>query len=606
MKGARAAALLLVALALLAGVSHAQGDHQAPPANTGPMAEAYVDGSLLYTILVDTLQALATRDYKRAEAQALELASAPVPGEIAGIHVRVYTKIAALAESLGELEGALLESGRPSGSLALKVYGYYIELRDLLRYYMDALDRVTPAELRGEYRAEAEALVEGIADLVEELTLGAGERAGGLTVHVSLEPRLVPGGDTAILSIGLDKGYHARAHVVVSVPPAYSWRTTVEFRGRTSIAIPTPTAPELEGLGYSLEEGVLNATIVVRVETLEPAGLEGLAVAALSIEYYPPGVTASIPSSIRAGENLEIRLNTTRPANVTVEIDGVRILGFLLEPPGAVLEVPSGNISPGTHEVTVTVDPWGSYAGAVYRARVRVEGRIPGVEASVPTVALTLTGRVSVQLVLEDGLEYTVEARVDGDTVLEERLGGGRAMVSLPLGSIAPALRTVTIEVRASGEGYEPVKLEYTVLVLNPLWLAVPLALALVLAAYGGAPSLASLVALQWSPGLPRRIARVVGARARGYFEYLRLDLTPSVAVIFYRRALRILGAPDPLPSETLREHYARAVEPRIPRILSSIMGRLLGLTERDLYSHRRPDPRELEESLRALRDAKD
>lgn len=596
----RAPALAVLAVAALLALPALQPASAGQPLNLGPDPGGVgFDGSILYTLLLHVLGDIARGDYQAAARLAGSLARAPAPPGLEGLHARVYETLESLALALEEAEGYAGSGPSIPRDLALRLEDLKVKLHWLLRYYSDALEEgIADKALAREYSERLQSLLEVVDGRVDGVAGSLAAPGIGVNLGVEVEPSAVLGGGEARVHITAPGGLDCNATVsllaggviVDTVPAAVSG-------GRGEALIRAPDAGEAERLGLAGSGGgVVNALVEVRAECSN--GREGYGRAGLSITYLPPGVSARIPGRVAYGDPVVIEFNASRPANVTVRVDGEPVASLELEPPGSTIELDSRRLGVGSHTVDVAFDARGPYVGGSVRARLEVEGKPFEARVYIPGVTLSPLGTVEAGVYLGPGPGYRVEVYVDGRLKASATLAPGAHRLRIPCGDpLIPGYRDVEVRVEPLGDGYEPAAFRARVLEASPLTPALAIAASLATLALRG-PG-------WWAPGIPgglRAAGRAAGRGVGGYVEYLKLRIAASRVARLYRRALSLLGIPAPLPSETLREHYSRAVEAHTPEGLRGHLARLLEAAERDLYSARKPSPGEVERLVGVIR----
>lgn len=596
-----------LAVAVLAAALHPLAQQQPYTPNAGPTSGGSgFDGSILYTLLLQVLEDLASGDYASAAALAGSLAGSPAPVDVASLHSRVYEALEGLARALLDAQAYLNSRAPAPRSLLLELEELGVKVQWLLRYYSDALERGIPDKaLAREYSERLQSLLEAVTERVEEIVAALAAPAAGAELIVEAVPVTVPGGGVVHVHITAPQGLNCNATVTLAAGGVVVESVSTRIVGGWGEAtLATPDAGEAEMLGLvSPNEGrVVDATVEVRAECA--GGERGYGYAELSIAYLGPGVTARIPGSVTYGEAAYLVFNASREANISLYIDGEPAVNLTVKPPGIAVELDSAMLGVGNHTVEVEVEPSGPYVRGFFKARLEVAGRPFEARAYIQALSLWPLGYVEARLDLGEGLEYRVEAYVGGEFKATAVLPGGVHVLRVPGGiPLIPGFRDVEIRVEPVGDGYQARVFRARVLVASPLALAAAVAV--------GLAALAVQAPGEWAPGISGviraagRAAGRAGRAVRGYAEYLKLRIPASRVARLYRRALRLLGIPAPLPSETLREHYARAVEPSAPQGLRGHLARLMEAAERDLYSARKPSLREAERLLGVIRRAR-
>ncbi len=547
-----------------------------------------VDCNYLYYMISEALRGVAEG---APNTQLISLmANVSLPGSLGEQHERVYSllyELAVLEEAVGEgrLPGDYLEA------LTL-IYRGFTDLPGLVAAYTRSLsqcstDKTLSTILGVEVGKEMRRLRVTLYGLEEEVFKSAYPRAEANT-SVELRTRIIrPSNPVLSLCLkGLGDGeYTVEVLATPGHAPIYTtlFRASVEAVNGTLCASWTGVQELLEStpppvLYYPQTRALVPLWLVVKITGANGSLVYGPSVARTDIEYLSPIKRLWVPGTLRHGEDMVVEVEPRVPVNVTVYIDRRLVAVEALESKGAVV-VPSSSIEIGYHSVIVeaqAVKGAGLYPKAFYSKAVAVLAPSPGAEIVFSNPAVTLDNTVPVKIMLRTTQPVLVEARTPMATVRETVESNETLRLPVPPMPL-PWSYTVEITVYYPNSTVKAASYEYSVLVINPLGIVVVAFPILALLLRYDQLDLLRLIAST----RPRHRAAPRPPGFTAYYEALRMRFKPSRKARDYYGALRRLGAPLPLPPETLREHWARirAWASRAPGL-----EKLMREAEEDLY----------------------
>ena len=225
-----------------------------------------------------------------------------------------------------------------------------------------------------------------------------------------------------------------------------------------------------------------------------------------------------------------------------------------------------------------------------------VQPRIPEVFVETTSISITWTGSIQVYVSNVNDSEYVMQAYLNSKLVFESRINNAGVLTVysnlLPL-----TVANLTVIIRDPRGVFDEYTYTVQVVSLNMS--------TLLLLLIGGSALTVILREHEKLFILSLRTRGIRGAKRVGgevltvfksILEPYVLGLGSRIAKLYYN-LLRKLGIKPPQHYETLREHYSEVIAPSTRSVsLRNILWQLLLLSERDMYSRRKPSLREAEE----------
>lgn len=319
--------------------------------------------------------------------------------------------------------------------------------------------------------------------------------------------------------------------------------------------------------------------------------------------YTYPQVYINAPSVITRGDLLKL----------TVYSDSGELTGVLLiknstsETPVLnititntsreyLLQVDKPLFTTGFNVLKICVNATEKTLSYCFEKPIIVQPRTPGVVVEASSTSITWTGNIPVYVGNVEGSDYILHAYLDNRLVFESRVSNTGVLTVY--NSLLPLSTTnLTVVIRDPRGVFDEYTYSVQVVVVNVS--------TLLLLLIGGSAITTILreherlfILTLRTRGMrgARRLGEEVSSTFKSILEPYILGLGSSIAKLYYN-ILRKLRVKLPENYETLREHYTNLVTPSTRSdSLRNILWRLLLLSERDMYSRRKPSLREAEE----------
>ncbi len=314
--------------------------------------------------------------------------------------------------------------------------------------------------------------------------------------------------------------------------------------------------------------------------------------------YHPTALTVNVAEAVRWGQAINVTGRATGPPGrpITITVDG-QALQAETRNGSFSASIDTLRLTPGNHTVTVYAAPYGGYGPAAREAVVKVVG--------VPTMARVVVSGVAVA-----GLPFQVGVIISPWLARAVNITIAVDGEAINLTTETPA---VSGSVRAPldwGTGYQPVAVEVSpsypleggrygasILVINPLQIAAPIALMLGLAvAVKRSTRTGREGEEETGRGRREEETEAVKAVEEGLSGAKRLGPNGERAVkalaVAIRGVERATGV-ELAPSMTLREYLA-AASPGLGEEAGSAFRELIGIVEPVLYSAYEPGEEEV------------
>ena len=220
-----------------------------------------------------------------------------------------------------------------------------------------------------------------------------------------------------------------------------------------------------------------------------------------------------------------------------------------------------------------------------------VEPKYPSISVKTTTTSITWTGSIPIYLTSASEAEYNVQVYLNGRVIAEPRiLGRDISTIVVSSGFYPFSIVNLTVIIRDPSGVFDDYSYSTLIASVNISTLLVILvggsALTVLLREY---ERLFILSLRTSSVRVASRVKREISGVLKSILEPYVLGLGSRIAELYYT-LLRKLRIRLPHHHETLREHYAEAVVSTTRRgLIRELLWRILELSERDLYSKKKP-----------------
>ncbi len=325
--------------------------------------------------------------------------------------------------------------------------------------------------------------------------------------------------------------------------------------------------------------------------------LRGYVINETRVHYESPGLIFRIPSNVKPGDNLTMRIVSNAiyplPASIYVDsVDAKHLLANISILPGPHdYTIPFYNVSRGIHTLHIRISPLGRYLGTGYMKAIIVMGKQPNLELLVPTLVMVPPGYFRMNI--NPDVSGTVKIYVSDMLVLEQHVDN-RTSIEVPLPSILYMWGyNVGMEYLPDDPDYEIYTRTFTVYTIN-----IPATILL-------SSLLSGLLLITTNEKYIIAVKRLLVTTQRIVGKIIRRRI--EVTIPLYKRLIGIIGY-EPYPWETLREYYSR-ISGRLGRIIKPLVEKFIILYEELIYSNHRIDHsilrRILDQILSTLKSSK-
>ena len=383
---------------------------------------------------------------------------------------------------------------------------------------------------------------------------------------------------------------------------------TNSFNCNGSKCIAILKIPSANSIQNILEAGIVKYTIAIRGVC---SGVEFKIYRFLSSQYEYPQLIIETPMTIIRGGILNITLYTTSSG----------VLSGVLLVKNSINETLLANITitntPREYEIIVD-KPYFTTGLNILKLCVNatektlpycleksiiVEPKYPSINVNTVSTSITLTGNIPLYIISASEFEYDVQVYLNNKFIAESKISN-RGVETIVLSSGFSPLSIVNLTViirdpRGVLDNY----------VYSTLVISVNISTLLVIL-IGGSTLLVILREYERSLILSlrtssmrviSRVKREVSGLLESVLKPYVLGLGSRVAELYYT-LLRKLGIRLPHQYETLREHYAEAISSITRKnTIRELLWRILVLTERDLYSQRKPRIEDVEKLYKGV-----
>ena len=359
----------------------------------------------------------------------------------------------------------------------------------------------------------------------------------------------------------------------------------------------TPPANIVQGV---IQSGVVKYSIVIRGVC---SGVDLRIYRFIDSSYSYPQVYIDAPPVTTRGDVVNLTLYSSigeltgvlLVKNSTIETPVLNIT-ITNNPREYPLQVDKPLFTIGLNVLKICVNSTEKTLSHCFEKPIIVQPRTPGVVVEASSTSITWTGSIPVYVGSVEGSDYILQAYLDNRLVFESRVSNTGVLIVY--NSLLPlSTANLTVVIRDPRGVFDEYTYSVQVAIVN--------ATTILLLLIGGSAITTILreherlfiLALR-TRGMrgARRLGEGVSSAFKIILEPYILGLGSSIAKLYYS-ILRKLRVKLPEHYETLREHYTDVVAPSTRSdSLRNILWRLLLLSERDMYSRRKPSLREAEE----------
>lgn len=304
--------------------------------------------------------------------------------------------------------------------------------------------------------------------------------------------------------------------------------------------------------------------------------LKGYVINKTKVHYERPRLVFQIPSNIKPGDNLTLRIISKNiyplPASIYVDsIDAEHLLANISILPGTRnYTIPFHNVSRGIHTLHIKIHPWRMYVGTEYVKAILVMNKQPNIRLLAPTLVMIPPSFFKMNI--NPDVPGTVKIYVSNMLILEQHVDN-RTSIEVPLPSVFYMWGyNVRIEYLPDNPEYDTYTKTFTIYAIN-----IPLIIFL-------SSLLSGLLLVTTNEKYIVALKRLLIAAQRNIDRVIhgRDGVTPSL----YRWFIYILGC-EPYPWETLREYYYR-ISDRLSQLIKPLVIKFIMMYEELIYSNHR------------------
>jgi hypothetical protein len=331
----------------------------------------------------------------------------------------------------------------------------------------------------------------------------------------------------------------------------------------------------------------------------------------IEVKYEYPQITIDAPYTIVSGEFFNITIHAVSELNLTgillvKNAKGefpLRNITITNTPQVYQLHVNKSLFTIGANTLKICVNASEKTLPYCFERRIIVQPKYPSVNIKTTLTSTTWMGNIPIYITSESG-EYTAYIYLNGVLVAESRVTN-TSTITVSSGVLPLSVLNLTVIIRDPNNVYDDYTYSTMITSINMSTLLATL--------FAGSALIAILREHEKSFILMLRtgrahVTREVKSEVPGVLkDILKPYVFKSKSHIldFYYILLRKLGMRLPHHYETLREHYSEIVESHTKKShVRKLLRRLLILTERDLYSIRKPRLEEAEELYKGVLNA--
>jgi len=549
---------------------------------------------LYLLVLLDKVLDYAVRGDPVGELMSKYIVNAGVFGDLHDLHVSAYTAIL-------DYYRVLHVTSETPFNLTSGAYRILEGLNDIGGYASRLSACSHDAEAAKALSVSVNAKLRGLRDLVYAL-IKVSYRARFTDAYQvrPLKDTYLPG---EVVEIAIPR------EIRVETMEAYAWPSFLRIRDSLprecnevycAYELSMPTAMELEHLGLRryLIEQVLTVGIFAKL-------LNGsyLGVYLVTVKYDLPRVQVDMPSTVKRGDILEVKVLSEDFYNASLRLNGFEALNITFKPGTTVLALDPVhyNYTLGLNTLEICVNASIRTLSHCYSRVFTVEPVHPRVGISLGDFALTWSGFLTLTISNMDVVDVhaVVDTGVFKQTITVP--GGCIGQVNIFTGILPVQGLNVNIGITATRGPYDELKVSRSIYVVNVAATIILTLVSVLLSSFMSSREKSFIVALitAWKRYMPVSVRHAELEVSRLLKPY-KLGLGSHVALLYYE-LVRRLGIRMPQVHETLREHFMEiSRSPSLTLTLKKLMWKMLLIAERDLYYSKRPP---LEEARRLYED---
>lgn len=457
-------------------------------------------------------------------------------------------------------------------------------------------DKEASKAVRVRIELKVKDLIEGLIRISSTPQLG---------INATIHPRksvYEPGEEITLFLNQTELSREAPVPVLLLFPAMHSITINYEVvTGETGtiIKLRLPGAHEVESLKpvHAPGQEVFNFLLVLRTDENYQA------IHTIRVRYYYPQIQISVPSTITRGTVLRIYIATENHYSSYVFLNDQPIFNheLNLEPGTSVVEVQT-NSEPakiGLNKIKFCINSTYKTLSRCFEYPFYIEPKYPDIEVYAPSTVITWSSSFNIVFQNKEDSELVLKITSPYEQITVKLVNS--TYIGLRTGVLPIQMLTITASVHDPHGNHDDLSLEFSILVVNLPLLYVYSTIIVI------APALLSKYEKVFATVLIGRLKKnaprpiTLGLQVNLLKPYTRLS---SRVLQVYYKALKKLGFTLPAPTETLREHYASSIHhSRIADTIKSLVWKLLVITEKDLYSNKKPN---IEEALKAYEEVLD
>ncbi|MEM1526672.1 MAG: hypothetical protein QW775_03680 [Ignisphaera sp.] len=569
-----------------------------------------IDPAPLAKVLQDVVEAILRENYNEALSLCRKAADISLSKEFSYIHEKVYKSIERVINLLTQVEEQTLIDVEDNVKLYVLINDFYISKLELIEsmnnyvnklssLFKDPATRYLITRTLTNYIVNLNTKLEIIISNLMQIYFGV----YGQEIHIELNHQpIVYGGEILDLDIGILLTTNLSIdYVNITVLIIYgenmlseTIQYSIPIGKKISIKIETPKAEDIYAIGMKPSTRMESRLFVIARVVVDGRILIGYKFSNFTLMYLNPPIKVSIPSYVKPGEDIKVRIsaNLDTPLNLSIYLNNISnkslIANLTISFGEYVLNISSANMSIGYLKLIFLTQPKGKYLAYSFSYTIAVVLENIVATINVKPFAFIPIAKPLLEIYVDSPTHYNVTIYFDNNVITRLSLVNNPKIsveLSLPLTIFFWRYR-ILVEIHPNNLMYSPTVIESSIYVLNIVTLII---MTIFLAITITTPSRTSYIiaALRLGSSTMRNVIYKTRGIATIHTTIMEYFFRKPRLLNLYKKIIEIVSkyVEPPRASETLREFYRRLYE-SFSGYTSLLVKAFLELYEQDLYSN--------------------